>query len=253
MAANTGKENANQGAEGLYEPLIQCVRGRRSIRSFKKTPVPDEVILKILEAGRWAPSGGNSQPWEFIVVKQRNTLEKICEIFVTDREQRVRDKVNFPGSSKAYLATAPALIVVAADPRWKQAYPHTDITPALRRMYAKNQELIFVQSVAAAVQNMFLAAAALGIGMAWLSGFAEDRMGKKLRRLLKVPEPVHLLTGLPIGYPKATPHTRFRRPLPDLIHDETYDPSRLKSDDFFRNYCENERNRMTYSTGVPEK
>ena len=253
MAEKTRKDNENLRTEGLYEPLVQCIRGRRSIRSFKETPVPDEMIMKILEAGRWAPSGGNSQPWEFIVVKQRNTLEKISEIFIKDREQRTREKVNFPGSSKAYLAGVPAIIVVVADPRWKQAYPSTDITPALRRMYARNRELIFAQSVAAAVQNMFLAAAALGLGMAWLSGFAEDRMGKKLRRLLKIPEPVRLMGGLPIGYPKATSHTRFRRPLADLIHDNTYDPSRLKTDDFFRSYCDNERNRMTYSTGVTEK
>ena len=253
MSENARKENENLGAEGLYEPLMRCVRVRRSIRSFKETPVPDEMIMKILGAGRWAPSGGNSQPWEFIVVKHRDTLEKICEIFVKDQEQRIREKVNFPGSSKAYLAKVPAMIVVAADPRWKQAFPSTDITPALRRMYAKNQEFIFVQSVAAAVQNMFLAAAALGLGMAWLTGFAEDRMGKKLRRLLKIPEPIRLMSGLPVGYPKVTHHTRFRRPLPDLIHYNTYDPSHLKTDDFFRNYCENERNRMTYSSGVSKK
>ena len=123
MEQNPRKDNANPGAEGIYEPLIQCFRGRRSIRSFQETPVPDEMIMKILEAGRWAPSGGNSQPWEFIVVKQRDMLKKIAEIFEKDREQRTRDNVNFPGSSKAYLESIPVMIVVAADPRWKQAYP----------------------------------------------------------------------------------------------------------------------------------
>ncbi|MBI3014403.1 MAG: nitroreductase family protein [Candidatus Tectomicrobia bacterium] len=253
MTQTARKEEESQGAEGFYEPLIRCICERRSIRSFHETQVPDEIIMKILEAGRWAPSGGNSQPWEFIVVKRRDILEKICEIFVKDREQRIREKVNFPGSSKAYIAKVPAMIVVVADPRWKQAYPSTDFTPTLRRMYARNREFIFVKSVAAAVQNMFLAAASLGLGMAWLTGFAEDRMGKKLRRLLKVPEPVRLMAGLPAGYPKVTYHTKFRRPLQDLIHYETYDPTRLKRDDFFRNYCENERNRMTYSAGRMEK
>lgn len=236
--------------EGLYEPLIHCIRERRSIRSFKETPVSDDTILKILEAGRWAPSGGNSQPWEFIIVKRRDLLEEIGRIFVADREQRLRDGVNFPGSSKTYIARVPAMIVVVADPRWQQAYPGTERSPSLRRMYARNREFIFVKSVAAAIQNMFLAAASLGLGMAWLTGFGEQRMGSKLRRLLGVPQPVRLMAGLPLGYPKVTYHTRFRRPLEDLVHRETYDRTRLKDDDFFRRYCDNERNRMTYSAGV---
>lgn len=237
----------------LYEPLLRCVRERRSVRAYKQTPVPEEMIMKILEAGRWAPSGANSQPWEFIVVNQRDTLEKISEIFEKDREQRIREQVNFSGSSKAYIAKVPVLIVVVADPRWKQTYPSSDITPTLRRMYAENNELIFAQSVAAAVQNMFLAAAALGLGMAWLSGFAERRMGKKLRRLLKVPEPLRLMGGFPVGYPKRAPGKKFRRPLPDLVHTNTYDRSRLKSEGFFRDYCEKERNRLAYSSGSPAK
>lgn len=250
MGESPREEEESRGAGGLYEPLIHCIRERRSIRSFQETPVSDETILKILEAGRWAPSGGNSQPWEFIVVKRRDLLEKICRIFVRDRQQRVRDEVNFPGSSKTYIARVPAMIVVVADPRWKQAYPGSERTAALRRMYAENREFIFVKSVAAAVQNMFLAAASLGLGMAWLTGFAERRMGVKLRRLLQVPQPVRLMAGLPLGYPKVTYQTKFRRPLQDLIHREVYDAARLKEDDFFRNYCDNERNRMTYSAGV---
>jgi nitroreductase len=252
----TGKEReeaGGRGTDGLFDPLIRCISHRRSVRSFQPTPIADEVIRKIMEAGRWAPSGGNSQPWEFIVVKRRETLEKIGRIFVDDREQRIREQVNFPGSAKAYIAGVPAMIVVVADPRWKQAYPGTDFSPALRRMYAKNRELIFVQSVAAAVENMFLAAASLGVGMAWLTGFAEDRMGRKLRRLLQVPEPVRLMAGLPIGYPKALCLTKFRRPLEDLVHSETYDPGRLKTDEFFRNFCDNERNRVTYTAGVAKR
>jgi nitroreductase len=235
----TGKESGktkNQVTHELFEPLMQCIIHRRSIRSFKPTPIADEVIMKIMEAGRWAPSGGNSQPWEFIVVKWPETLEKISQIFVEDREQRIREKVNFPGSAKSYIAKVPAMIVVVADPRWKQAYPGTEFTPTLRRMYERNGELIFVQSVAAAVENMFLAAASQGIGMAWLSGFAEDRMGKKLRGLLKVPQPVRLMAGLPIGYPKLASQTRSRRPLEDLVHYETYTPGCLKADEYFQNF-----------------
>jgi nitroreductase len=55
-----------------YEDFLELAKKRRSIRRFKSDPIPDEYIGKIIEAARWAPSGGNSQPWEFIVIKKRS-------------------------------------------------------------------------------------------------------------------------------------------------------------------------------------
>ncbi len=252
IVKESGETTVQQG-EGLYEALLQCVRGRRSIRSFQTRPVPEAAILRIMEAGRWAPSGANSQPWEFIVVKRRDSLDEIGRLFVEDRKQRLLEKVNFPGSAKSYLFQVPAMLVVVADPRWKQTYPGTDFTPELQDMYARNSDLIFAQSVAAAIENMFLAAAALGIGMAWLSGFAEERLGMALRRLLMIPEPLLLMAGLPIGYPQPVGQSRLRRPLEDFVHFETYAPDRLKKDEFFRDYCLRERNRLAYGASSEEK
>ncbi len=249
------KSEAATGRQGddLYETLMQCIRGRRSVRSFQAVPVPEEAVAKILEAGRWAPSGANSQPWEFIVVRRRELLEQIGRLFVEDRKQRVAQNINFPGSGKSYLEKVPAMIVVVADPRWKQTYPGTDFSPELRDMYARNSEFILIQSVAAAVENMFLAAYALGIGMAWLSGVAEDRLGRELRRLLLIPEPLRLMAGLPIGYPQKAIPDKSRRPLEESVHYDAYTPERLRGDEYFLDYCRSERNRQAYGAGEREQ
>ena len=63
------------------DEFLDLARKRRSIRKFKPAPVPDEYIEKIIEAGRWAMSGANGQPWEFIVVKDKETIKKIVEVY----------------------------------------------------------------------------------------------------------------------------------------------------------------------------
>jgi nitroreductase len=62
-----------------YQSFLELVKKRRSIRRFKPDPIPDEYVDKIIEAGRWAPSGFNLQPWEFVVVKDKELKDKIVE------------------------------------------------------------------------------------------------------------------------------------------------------------------------------
>ncbi len=63
-----------------YESLLELVKKRRSIRKFKPEPIPDEYVGKIIEAARWAPSGANSQPWEFIVIKKQELRDRFVEL-----------------------------------------------------------------------------------------------------------------------------------------------------------------------------
>ena len=64
-----------------YDALLGLLKFRRSIRGFKGDPVPREMIEKVLEAGRWAPSGGNAQPWEFLVVENKETIQQLAELY----------------------------------------------------------------------------------------------------------------------------------------------------------------------------
>ncbi len=76
---------------GSIDAFLELLQRRRSIRTgfLRDEPVPDELIEKILEAGRWAPSAGNSQPWEFLVIRDLEIREKIVELFKT----QMRDKI----------------------------------------------------------------------------------------------------------------------------------------------------------------
>ena len=72
-----------------YEDLLQLVKQRRSVRSFKADPIPDEHISRIIEIARWAPSGFNLQPWEFIVIKDQKTKDSIVNIVSEGRNSNM--------------------------------------------------------------------------------------------------------------------------------------------------------------------
>ena len=76
-----------------YDNLLKIIRRRYSVRRFRPDPVPDELIEKVLEAGRWAPSGANHQPWEFIVVRDRDSIQQLGERFGPAERRHVGQRV----------------------------------------------------------------------------------------------------------------------------------------------------------------
>ncbi|MCH8746065.1 MAG: nitroreductase family protein, partial [Chloroflexi bacterium] len=95
--------------------VFDCIRNRRTVREFKPDPVPEEVLHKILQAGRWAPSSSNSQPWHFVVVQEPATLQRLGEI----------------ATQGAFIANAPVVIAIVMDnaPR-----PQLDAGRAIQQM-----------------------------------------------------------------------------------------------------------------------
>ncbi len=151
--------------------VSEAIRKRCSIRQFRDGIIPDDVLHTILEAARWAPSPFNTQPWEFIVIKDKETLKAISKY------------ARYSG----YLSEAPMAVAV--------------IVPPL------NSKFSWVESIgepkfaaAMAVQNMMLAAWEMGVGTCWVS---IDR--GKVGEILYVPETHFVLTVLPIGYPEMIP------------------------------------------------
>ena len=114
---------------------MTCIRTRREIRDYADRDIPNEVLQKILEAGRLAPSSKNSQPWHFVVIKSKETLGKIAKLTPTG----------------AHIASAPLAIAVLMDA-------------------AKLPEI----DGARAIQNMVLAAWDLGVGACWITNFYDD-------------------------------------------------------------------------------
>jgi nitroreductase len=168
----------------VYMDLLETIRTRRSIRQYKKAPVPEDVLEKVLEAGRWAPSANNSQPWDFIVLRDEKLRKKIAEVTKYGK----------------FLADAPIGIVVAVDPE-VSTHP--------------------VEDGALATQNMMLAAHALGFGTCWIGSYGsahEDRV----KQILKIPEKKRLLSIFALGFPAEVRESR-RKDLAEIVSTDIYE------------------------------
>ena len=238
MDAETSPESpASQNSESI-EAFFDVLRRRRSIRTgfLKDKPVPDELIQKILEAGRWAPSAGNSQPWEFIVIRAPETREQIVEIFKTQMRDKIEIEEVARGQRRRVNAGvdfrhAPVHVLVLGDPRTNDAYP--------MRTKLDKWEAHYFSSLANCVLQMLLAAEVLGLGSMYISDVASPYFSVMLRHLLGIPDPLQIYHLLPVGFVKPSPTIHHpRRPLEEMLHHEHYDRSKFRGeaqlDEFMR-------------------
>ncbi|MEM2104324.1 MAG: nitroreductase family protein [Candidatus Bathyarchaeia archaeon] len=171
--------------------VFEAIRGRRSIRAFKDVEVSLDVVERLIDAARWAPSAGNIQPWEFIIVRNPQTKRRLAEAAL----------------EQFFIEEAPVVIVVCADEeRSMQGYG------------VRGKVLYCIQDTAAAIQNIHLAAYALGLGTCWVGAFREEQA----RKVLNIPEGVRPLAIIPVGYPAETPKPTTRRPTKQIIHYEKF-------------------------------
>ncbi len=204
--------------------LFDAIAGRKSIRRFKQTPVPEEVINKILDAGRLAPSANNTQPWKFIVIKDREVLKKMAEAVreMVDRmvpfaesEKQAQRLAAYKGTYYTFFEHAPIVIAVCME-----GYDAgTDLL--LARMGYTSEDikrlrpLPGLQSVSAAIQNMLLAIHALGYGSCWMTGplVAQEAFGT----LLGFGKETSIAALLPLGLPDEEPPARNRKPIDEIV------------------------------------
>jgi len=226
-----------------YETLLAVIKRRRSIRRYKPDPVPIEDVMKVLEAARWAPSGNNAQPWEFVVVRDKDKLRQVTEIFI-EQSQRLRENtINFPHApSKSYLKDVSTLIIVCADPRFKPAfpYPQSEASEEVVRMYQENREKIHIQTITAAICNIILAATSLSLGTVWITGAGESITEQQLKATLKIPPVLDTICCIPLGTStslKTMAHhdqfdasRRIPRPLKTMVHLDEFDASKWRTD-----------------------
>lgn len=220
------------------DAFLDVVKRRRSIRSgfLPEAPVPDEHIRAILEAARWAPSAGNSQPWEFIVVRDRETREKIVELY----KSQIREKVEMERAARGSgsfvdpgvdFRHAPVHIVVLGDPRTTDAYPV--------RTKLDKWESHFYSSLANGVLQMLLTAEVLGLNSIYISDVASPYLSVMLKALLDIPDPLQVYHLIPIGFARRSPTIDHpRRPLEELVHHERYDRARFRNDAQLRAFIE---------------
>ncbi|MFI9101465.1 nicotinate-nucleotide--dimethylbenzimidazole phosphoribosyltransferase [Streptomyces fildesensis] len=216
-----------QPAADGYEPAVRdavhrVIRERRDIRNgFRDDPIPHEVLLRVLEAAHTAPSVGHSQPWDFVVIRSAKTRERMHELANEQRDAyakslpKARAKQFRELKIEAILDT-PVNIVVTADPT--RGGRHT--------LGRHTQPQMAPYSSALAVENLWLAARAEGLGVGWVSFFDERQMVRELG----LPEHLEVVAYLCVGYVDEFPEEpelmqagwSQRRPLSWVVHDEEY-------------------------------
>ncbi|MFX1519064.1 MAG: nitroreductase family protein [Promethearchaeota archaeon] len=171
--------------------IEEAINRRRSIRSFTGDDVSEETLRQIIEAGILAPSAGNCQPWEFIIVRDKATKQKLAEVALGQR----------------FVSQAPVVIVVCAN-----------IKRSTNRYGSRGQELYCVQDTAAAIENMLLMAVSKGLGTCWVGAFNEVLA----KDVLVLPVGIRPVAIIPLGHPAETLQMPRRRNYKDVVHNEKW-------------------------------
>lgn len=208
------RPEAREQATPLRAALDSLVRTRRSIRRYTDQPVAPEIVERLLEAARWAPSAHNRQPWRFVVLTTTQAKTQLAEAMAARlRADRLADGdppeavEQDAARSRARITQAPVALLGCL------TVVEMDVYPDARR--AQAEYLMAVQSTAMAAQNLLLAAHAEGLGACWLCAplFCPD----VVRAALNLPadwEPQALIT---LGYPAQTGKPAVRHSLDDLV------------------------------------
>lgn len=230
-----------------YNALMEVIRNRVTVRKFDRDyEVPTAHFNMILEAARHGPSGANAQPWQYIVVRDQALKDKITEYFVAEQRFRAKAKMKFPTPDYRGLASAPGFVVVCSDMRWVNAFPVFNDGSDLDRMYKENAERILLQSVAASTMSAHLAAAALGYTVWWVTAIGQEEAQQAIRPLLGIPDEISVLDIMLFGPPADKPYKRYRKPLEDIAHFDSYDMSKFMNDDELADWIKTRRHRVMY-------
>lgn len=215
-----------------FKDFLHVIKTRRSIRNFKPDPVPDDLVKKILEVARWAMSGANGQPWEFVVVKDATLRKKVVDIYEESRytthliEATRAADLRHPGACHSpekliRFRNAPIIIIVCGDPRSIQA-------SVLAASFLRGAK-VFDENLANATQMICLAASVAGLGAEWVS--LSPPSDERIKTALGIPDIFRIYTIVPIGYPSYKPAAPYRRKLEDIVHWDTYDMSKFRKDE----------------------
>ncbi len=195
-------------------PVLKTIKERRSIRKFTEKEVEDSKLELILKAATWAPSSNNDQPWKFVVVKNKDTKEKVLNAFL----DRMRDYFESHGIPMENIRDFWSGIFAA--PVHIFAFCDTSVVE-MEEGWEEAEMLWSMQGVSAACQNVLLAAHALGLGSVWAG--ASLAVEDEIKELLGVPQEVKLMTVIAVGYPDHEPLPPVRRPLQDVMFFEEWE------------------------------
>jgi nitroreductase len=187
--------------------VIEAIRNRRSIRHYKNDPVDDKTLQVVLEAAHWAPSWGNLQCWRFITVRDPATKSQVADTLM---KIPIENEFVENAAAKA-VKQAPVLIVLCAETGKAGCSP--DGTPVTDKGH-----FWYLFDTALAMQNLTLAAHALGLGTVIVGNFDAARAGK----ILEVPAGYCVVTMTPLGFPDRKGQVSPRKQLSSVIYKEKF-------------------------------
>ena len=169
--------------ENKYKQFLELVAGRYSCRNYKDMPVSEDLILKIIEAARLAPSAVNRQPWKFLILDTPELKQSVIDCY-----------------SRDWVKTAPVFIVALGDhsSAWHRGGDNKDHTDV---------------DLSIAVEHICLAASSLNLGSCWICNFDAD----KFKRELNIPSDLEPVAIIPIGYPADTVIEKKRKPIEEIV------------------------------------
>jgi nitroreductase len=162
---------------------LDAIKKRCSIREFKEKPIPEEIIKEIVNAGRLAPTGRGEEPWEFIIIREKEIRQRIAQIAKTN------------GS---FIAQVPVCIAVFCKPT-----------------------KYYLEDGSVATENILISATSFGIGSCWVAGDKKPYC-EEIRKILNVPEGYKLVSLIALGYPLKKPVPKQKRKLDDVLHWEKF-------------------------------
>lgn len=168
--------------------LKEVIKTRKSIRDYEDTPVPEDKLLRVIEAARLAPSGSNRQAWKFIVVRDNKRRQKLAQ---------AAERQTFVGKAPVVIAavsTIPELVMICGVPAC-------------------------VVDLSIAVDHITLAATDEGLGTCWIGAFSQEAA----RDILNIPDKYQIIALLPLGYPKQPGRPKVRKSLDEIVCYETFE------------------------------
>lgn len=193
-------KNIDDGRKEEYNSMLKEIEIRRSIRKYIDKSVEDEKIIQLLESARLAPSGSNTQPWNFIVVKSELNRKNLAEI----------------AHNQKWMLSAPVFIVCVADIRCRI---EENVNLLLNENSPQEELKQIIRDTSISVGYMLLEAENLGLGACWVAWFTQD----KIRPILNIPTDKYVVGIITIGYANETPKARPRKKFEEIIHYETWE------------------------------
>lgn len=179
--------------------MIKEIMTRRSIRKYIDKPIEEDKILQLLESARLAPSGSNTQPTHFIIVKSDSVREKLTQV----------------SHNQKWMFSAPVFIVCVADIRSRLK---EDIDIRIDERSPQEEVKQIIRDASISIDHLVLEAESLGLGTCWVAWFTQE----EIRPLLNIPSDKYVVSIITVGYADETPTARPRKSLEEIVHYENW-------------------------------